>query len=110
MSFKLELTPAGVNALRTWADSIPFVLTSVEESTQKIMNTVISQEGLGVHADAFREMFLLIESFKNDLYYVVEEIPTMLNKTADKIECYIYNIDYDDQGTEASGWQRVRRR
>lgn len=110
MGFRLELTPEGVSTLRTWADSIPFVLTNIEESTQKVLNAANTQEGLGVHAEAFRKMFLLIERFKNDLYDVAEELPRMLNNTADRIECYIYNISYDGQESGASGWQKIRKR
>ncbi|MFR8038669.1 MAG: hypothetical protein ACLU5E_01685 [Anaerovoracaceae bacterium] len=110
MGFKLELTPEGVNALRTWADSIPFVLTNIEESTQKLLNTVNSQDALGVHVESFREMFLLIERLKNDLNDAAEELPIMLNNTADRIECYIYNMNYEGQETGTSGWQKVRKR
>lgn len=110
MGFKLELTPEGVNALRTWADSTPFVLTNIEDSTRKLLNIVNSQEELGVHASDFREMFSIIEKFKNDLYDAVEELPTMLNNTADRIECYIYGMNYEEQATGTSGWQKVRKR
>ena len=110
MGFKLELTPEGVNALRTWADSIPFVLINIEESTQKLLNTVNSQDELGIHAGAFRKMFLLIERSKNDLNDAAEELPIMLNNTADRIECYIYNMNYEGQETESSGWQNVKKR
>ena len=110
MGFKLALTPESVEALRTWADSIPFVLTNIDESTNKLLATVNSQEKLGTHATDFREMFLLIERLKNDLYDVADEIPVMLNNTADRIECYIYSMNYDVQGTGTSAWQKARKR
>lgn len=111
MGFKLELTPNGVEALRTWADAVSFVLTNIEDDTNKLLKVLNSQDGLGIHMDAFRDMFSCIENAKTVLYDATENHALILNTFADRMEAYIYhNTGFDSQASGASGWQRVRKR
>ena len=111
MGFKLELTPNGVDALRTWADAVDFVLTNIEDDTNELFKVLNAQDGLGTHMDAFRDMFICIENSKNILYDAAENHALILNTFADKIEDYIYhNTGFDGHDSGNSGWQRVRKR
>lgn len=113
MGFKLSLTPESVEALRNWADSIPFAIQNIKEETEKLLSNCNSQDGLGVHRTEFVQMLLSIKKVEANLLESAELLPKMLNNTADKIEQYIYNIpDYAGGGNNGDSGvtQRVRKR
>lgn len=111
MGFKLELTLNGVMALREWADAVDLVLAKLEDDTNELLKALNSQDNLGIHMDAFRDMFICIVNANNILYDAAENHALILNTFADKIEDYIYHTTgFDSQDSEDSGWQRVRKR
>ena len=108
MGIKLSLNIESVSALRNWADGIVVATESIRFETEELLNTLNSnRELLGTHENSFSRLFLHLQKYQIVANEALEELPKLMNETADKIELYIYgNTDLDDD----SGWQRVRKR
>ena len=84
------LTPEGAEALRTFAASMPCAIKNISEATEKMDRTYSSvMEGLGTHAEDFREILEYVKSAKTKAAEALEYLPPELEKTAAKIDAYV---------------------
>lgn len=110
MSYKIKLTPEGVDTLRQWADAISYIMDDIVFDTEKVIKDYKKIENkLGIHSNLFEQMTLHIKKAMVLSIDAVEDLPKRLHITADKIEAYIYDIPYDE-GDAGSTWQRVKKR
>lgn len=87
---KLKLDHESANALREFADAMPFAIENITESTEKLVKIYNSvAENIGPHYQDFHNMLMLIKSVQMEALEPVEVLPAMLKTTADKIDNYI---------------------
>lgn len=89
---KLSINKKSVDALRTFADTIPKVLNNMEDETERLLALYNSiSEYIGPHSDEFEEMLLHIKRSKEISAESIEELSYMLKATADKMESFIHH-------------------
>lgn len=90
---KLEdkyLNKEGVEALRTFAESMPLAIDNISEATEKLYKQFESvAEGLGIKQDAFKEILEYVKSAQEKATEALEYLPAELEQTATAIEEYI---------------------
>ena len=92
---KLSINQESVIALREYATSIPEIINNIAEGMDQLTNTYMNVcESIGPHKDEFDEMVRTIQMFNTISSQFIEEIPYMLNSTADKMESYILHGSY----------------
>lgn len=92
---KLSINQESVTALREYAASIPKIINDITEGMEQLSRTYVNVcENIGPHRDEFDEMVRTIQKFNNTSSQFIEEIPYMLNSTADKMESYIAHSSY----------------
>ena len=110
MSYKIKLTPEGVDELRQWAGAISYIMDNIVSDTEKVINDYKKIESkLGIHSNLFKQMALHIKKAMLLSIGAVEVLPIILHITADKMEKYIYNLPYDESDADST-WQRVKKR
>jgi|GEM_PF-1153933 len=87
---KIEASYEGVKALRDFAESMPYAVNQIDESTHKLLRTFNSLESeLGVRGETFRalvEHCIRATAIASD---AVLELPSNLQKTADELEDWL---------------------
>ena len=84
------LTPEGAEALRAFAKAMPLAIDNISDATEKMDNTYGTiMNGLGVHADEFKEILEYVKSAKKQAAEAIEYLPVELEKTAKKIDDYV---------------------
>lgn len=92
---KLSINQESIVALREYASSFPKVINDIAEGMEQLSRTYMNvREKIGPHKDDFDEMIRTIQKFSMSSSQFIEEIPYMLNSTADKIESYIAHGSY----------------
>lgn len=87
---KLSLNKKSVDALRSFAETIPKVLDSLEESTEQLVTLFHTlSNDIGPHSNSFEEMLLHIRYSKEISSDSIEELSYMLKSTADRMESFI---------------------
>jgi hypothetical protein len=87
---KLSINEKSVDALRTFAETIPTVLGVLEEETERLVQLYYNlADNLGPHGDSFEEMLLHIKQSKQISAEAIEELSYMLRATADRMESFI---------------------
>lgn len=92
---KLSINQESVTALREYAASIPKIINDITKGMEQLSRTYVNVcENIGPHRDEFDEMVRTIQKFNTTSSKFIEEIPYMLNSTADKMESYIAHGSY----------------
>lgn len=87
---RLSINPESVSALREFAMKIPTVVDEVISETESLFATYNSvAEYAGPHKQEFLDMLLSVKKAQEMAAEALEELPYMLNSTADKMESYI---------------------
>lgn len=87
---KLSINQESVYALREYAEVIPKIISNISIGMEKLFSTYTNViESIGPHRNQFEEMMYTIKVFNNTTSEFIEELPYMLNCTADKMESYI---------------------
>lgn len=87
---RLALNTESAIALREFAEAIPLAIENITESTEKVVQVYQSvAEDVGPHNQEFYDMLMLIKSAQEAAAGAVQELPPMLNATADKIDAYV---------------------
>ena len=92
---KLSINQESVTALREYAASIPKIINDIAEGMEQLSRTYVNVcENIGPHRDEFDEMVRTIQKFNTTSSQFIEELPYMLNSTADKMEAYMLHGVY----------------
>lgn len=84
------LTPEGAEALRQFAQVMPFAIGNIADATEKMNKTYGSvMEGLGTHSEDFSEILDYVKSAQKKAAEALEYLPPELEKTASKIDAYV---------------------
>ena len=87
---KLALNAESSNALRTFAESMPFAIGNITQSTEKVCQVYRSvADSVGPHEQDFSNMLMNIKKAQEQAAEAVQSLPPMLKATADKIDAYI---------------------
>lgn len=87
---KLSLNAESVDALREFAKKLPMVVDEIIERTESLFSTYNSvAEYAGPHKQEFIDMLQSVKRAQEIAVESFEELPYMLNSTADKMESYI---------------------
>lgn len=87
---KLSLNPESSSALRTFAEAMPFAVSHIVESTEKLVQVYQSvSDTVGPHEQDFYQMLMLIKKAQELAAEAVQVLPPKLIVTADKIDAYI---------------------
>lgn len=92
---KLSINNESVIALREYANTIPKVAQNIVDEMEALLSVYGNvRENTGPHAEQFEEMLMLINQFQSNSYDAVQELPRMLNDTADKMESYLVKTSF----------------
>lgn len=84
------LTREGAEALREFAESMPFAIANISEATETLRKQYDAvAEGLGVKQDDFLEILECVKAAQEKATEALEYLPAELKKTADDIDEYI---------------------
>lgn len=87
---KLLLDTKSAMALREFAKSMPLAIENITEGTVKVVQVYQSvAESVGPHNQDFYDMLMLIKKAQEKAKEAIQELPAMLNNTADKIDAYV---------------------
>ena len=60
MSYKIKLTPEGVDELRQWAGAISYIMDNIVSDTEKVINDYKKIESkLGIHSNLFKKKSII---------------------------------------------------
>lgn len=86
----IALNKEGADALREFAQAMPLAISSISESTEKLMNVYQSvAEELGEHDEAFQSMLMYVIAAQKKAAEAIEYLPQNLIRTADAIDAYV---------------------
>lgn len=87
---KLSLNTESAIALREFAEAMPLAIENITESTKKVLQVYQAvSENVGSHNQDFYNMLILIKTAQETAAEAIQELPIMLNDTADKIDAYV---------------------
>lgn len=87
---KLALNTESATAMREFAQAMPLAIENITQSTERVVQVYQSvAETVGPHNQDFYNMLMLIKSAQENAAEAVQELPSMLNATADKIDAYV---------------------
>ena len=87
---KLALNKESAEALRNFADAMPWAIAELASSTEKLMGVYQSVEGdVGEHRQDFLDMLTLIKRATLASQDAIQELPGMMRHTADMIDDYV---------------------
>ena len=86
MSINME----SVQALREFADKLPYVTNNMQEQTEHLMTIYNSvADKVGVHEQDFLALLMTVKKAEEFAAEAIEQLSPMLRQTADKMEIYI---------------------
>lgn len=87
---KLALNKESAEALRTFADAMPWAIEELTTSTEKLLDVYQSvEEDVGEHRQDFLEMLNLIKKATIASQDAIQELPEKMRYTADLIDDYV---------------------
>lgn len=87
---KISLNEKSAQALRDFAEAMPFAINNIVEETQNLIAVYKSvSDQVGPHEQDFDTMMKLITKAQNDAADAVNALPPKLRYTADKIDAFI---------------------
>lgn len=87
---RLSINAESVSVLREFAKKIPIVADEITERTESLFSTYSSvAEYAGPHEQEFLDMLYSVKRAQDIAAQALNELPYMLNSTADKMESYI---------------------
>lgn len=87
---QLSLNQESADALREFARSIPLAVNEIVDATERLTATYDQlQEGLGEHAEDFKDLIQKICKMQETAKDAIDTLPARLNTAACKIEDYL---------------------
>ena len=87
--YRIRLDAEGAMALREFAEVMPLAIENISQSTETLFRVYQSvADRVGPHEHDFENMLLLIKSAQENAAEAITVLPSMLQKTADKIDAY----------------------
>jgi hypothetical protein len=87
---KISLNEKSAQAMRDFAEAMPFAINNIVEETQRLIDVYNSvSDQVGPHQQDFETMMKLISQAQADAADAIKALPPKLRYTADKIDAFI---------------------